>query len=120
MSRWSKYMPRASVKVSMQTRFEYYVEPEPMSGCWLWIGSGNGGQKPYGRLFDLATGKNELAHRVSYRLFKGEIPAGFQIDHCCRNMQCVNPNHLEAVTMEENKRRRWLPPHCSTCQCKAG
>lgn len=82
-------------------RFWRYVHPEPMSGCWLWVGSMG---RYYGRL---GVGKtNVLAHRLSYEMHKGPIPSGLQIDHLCRTMLCVNPDHLEAVTPEENKRRQ--------------
>jgi hypothetical protein len=45
------------------------------------------------------------AHRISYEWHKGKIPAGLTIDHLCENKGCVNPEHLEAVTREENGSR---------------
>lgn len=45
------------------------------------------------------------AHRLAYEAVKGPIPAGLQIDHLCRVRNCVNPDHLEAVTQQENVRR---------------
>lgn len=46
--------------------------------------------------------KRVVGHRFAYRLIRGPIPAGLQLDHLCRNRQCVNPFHLEPVTQKEN------------------
>lgn len=86
------------------------ASPEPNTGCWLWTGKIAHG---YGRIV-VGTKRSrrgaivsvaDYAHRVSYRLHKGEIPAGLHIDHTCCVTACCNPAHLEAVTAAENIRR---------------
>lgn len=77
-----------------------------IKGCWIWQGeTANNG---YGRTsIRVSSGKwkRESAHRASYEAFVGEIPKGLVIDHLCRNILCVNPEHLEPVTQRENSFR---------------
>jgi len=78
------------------------------AGCWVWTATGvaNG----YGTID--VDGRHALAHRVAYELFVGEIPAGLDLDHLCRNRRCVNPAHLEPVTRSENLRRGFEARGC--------
>ena len=70
------------------------------SACWEWVGYGSDG---YGHAW--YEGKKWTAHRLMWTVLVGEIPEGLQVDHLCRNRRCVNPDHLEPVTQQENIRR---------------
>jgi hypothetical protein len=73
-----------------------------LTPCWLWNASVH--TNGYGK-FSAGLGKNggwENAHRVSYRLTKGEIPEGLVVRHKCDVRLCVNPDHLELGTKSDN------------------
>jgi predicted SprT family Zn-dependent metalloprotease len=79
-------------------------------GCWIWNRTAGGTKSRYGyfRPGTKQTDKRTLAHRWIYSQTRGAIPEGWEVDHLCKQALCVNPNHLEAVTPEENQRRRRL------------
>lgn len=77
------------------------------NGCWEWRGgtrdNGYGSfavRKPDG-IWTQTT-----AHRWAYVDQGGTIPPEWEVDHLCRNRSCVRTEHLEAVTLQENRRRR--------------
>ncbi len=89
-----------------RARFDVKWTPEPNTGCWLWFGAAC--SRGYG-CFAVTSTRNNLrvaaAHRVAYLLNVGPIAPGMTLDHLCRNPACVNPSHMEQVTIEENVAR---------------
>lgn len=96
-------------------RFWKYVNPrggaahesDPLAtaegDCWIWTGTKD--KDGYG-MFRMGP-KNVMAYRVSYLdgSRSSRIPAGFEVDHLCRNPACVRPSHLEAVSHQVNVAR---------------
>lgn len=84
-----------------EQRFEEGYIPITETGCWIWLGATNG--IGYGKFY--VVDRMMYAHRFAYIQKYGEIPEGLELDHLCRNSYCVNPDHLEAVTHQENVKR---------------
>jgi hypothetical protein len=85
--------------------------------CWNWTAAVSAGS--YGSIY--YEGRMQKAHRVMWRLERGEIPEGLDLDHLCRNRLCVNPAHLEPVTRSENLRRSPLMDrHSGITHCVRG
>jgi hypothetical protein len=91
------------------------------SGCWLWKGYvGKRGYAVYTKLID---GKRPIAHRYVYEALIGPIPEGMTLDHLCGHPSCVNPEHLEPVTLRENVLRGTKNPtalNARKTHCKYG
>jgi HNH endonuclease len=87
------------------TESRFFRKVHKTETCWLWLAAQD--NHGYGQMEMPINGvwRPEKAHRISFRLFKGEIPIGKELDHLCRNRLCVNPDHLEAVTRLINVRR---------------
>lgn len=90
---------RSGIGVAPAVRFWWYVAKT--DECWNWTG---GTTKGYGSFTD-TNRRKVYAHRFSWELHRDPIPEGLVIDHLCRNTLCVNPDHLEPVTQQENVRR---------------
>lgn len=94
------YLPNHQARRRVAPVSGYTVNPE--TGCWEWqlrIGTNGYGETTNG------AGRKVRAHQVFYERRFGPVPPGLSLDHLCRVRHCVNPDHLEPVTPQENNRR---------------
>jgi hypothetical protein len=98
---------------------------DPITGCWSKQGHHNGRGYVHviiGSRLD-GTRRKVLAHRLAVEVATGRpIPDGMTVDHLCRNRRCVNPAHLEIVSMAENLRRGkgWAGLNARKTHCLRG
>lgn len=106
MPRWEDWFSRAWAATEVQ----------PMgftSACWVH-------SKPasHGYAMIRSRGRRWRLHVLAFVTYRGQIPEGHEVDHLCRVTRCWRPDHLEAVTHQENARRsagpagRWRNTHC--------
>lgn len=97
---------------------EEYEAAHPASECILWDGTLNA--EGYGHMH--SEDKKAYAHRVVYAEVHGPIPPGMVIDHLCRSKNCINVEHMQAVTIKENTLRGNSPAARQARQthCKRG
>lgn len=99
--------------VSAAQRFWKYVDPCRTDNCYVWTGGKM--SKGYGAF--LLEGKPILAHHF----LTGKPVPPLEYDHLCRNILCVAPHHLEAVTHAVNiERARPYYPNTLKTQCVRG
>lgn len=80
-------------------------------GCWLWQSyiRPNGYGQAYWESWP------RLAHRLVYTLLVRPLTDTEVLDHLCGKKACVNPAHLEPVTLAENIRRAARANRKETC-----
>jgi len=73
------------------------------NGCWEWMGARAKGYAHFsvGSRID-GSYRSIRGHRLAYETMIGPIPPLLEPDHLCRNRACVQPEHIELVTMREN------------------
>ncbi len=105
----NKYYPRG--KVTEFLRGHHQVKRTPLAhsedcgykdDCWIWDGGTN---KETGYGIITKNGKTKLAHRIVYQEMVEIIPDDMTVDHLCLQKLCVNPSHMEIVTLGENVSR---------------
>ncbi len=86
------------------------IAVDATTGCWDWTAALN--SHGYGEVYWLGSPRG--SHRIVYSLLVGPVPVGLDLDHLCRVRHCVNPEHLEPVTRQENLLRgaRCCITHC--------
>ena len=76
-------------------------------GCHRWTGCLT--DKNYGKFKVGSRSTNDvrtvLSHKWYYEEVVGSVPEGFELDHLCRNHDCVNIGHLQPVTRSINQKR---------------
>ena len=91
--------------VPWEIRFWDKVEHRS-DGCMAWIGATN--SAGYAWFNPGPSGSNRgpvLGHRWLYESLFGQLPEGMVLDHLCRVVNCVNPDHLDPVTQQVNHNR---------------
>lgn len=78
--------------------------------CWEWVGSDDGPpcnqrlrRRGYGKVW--WQGAMHQAHRAMWEIMTGRTLGGHVLDHLCRFTKCVNPLHVEPVTVQVNTLR---------------
>jgi len=68
--------------------------------CWQWKGSFT---KSGYATFNLGSGITSRVHKILYELTVKKVSDKLELNHLCCNKGCINPNHLEEITHQENQ-----------------
>lgn len=92
------------------------IHPVLGTPCWLWTGKPR--STGYGQISLGPKSAGQVGvHRLAFEIGHGPLPPGMEPDHLCHTLDescpggaclhrlCVNWDHMEAVTHQENMRR---------------
>lgn len=101
----------------MKIQGRFWSKVRKTETCWIWNAFKNKGG--YGHFW--VNGQNVYAHRFSYEIVNGKILSGMSVDHLCRTRCCVNPGHMQIVTLTENSwRNKTSQMNVKKTHCKRG
>ncbi|WP_398480889.1 HNH endonuclease, partial [Tardiphaga sp.] len=91
-------------------RFDHLIQPEPNTGCWLWLAAATTGRKSVGVGYGVFNSGRKngrsvsvYAHRAAYEAIHGQgTTHGLVVRHSCDMPLCVNPAHLSTGTIKDN------------------
>lgn len=81
-------------------RERFWANVVKRDGCWSW--TARKARFGYGAME--VDCKPARAHRLSWEIHHGPIPAGLWVLHKCDNPECANPDHLYLGTTKDNFR----------------
>lgn len=68
------------------------------NGCWVWVHATD--SNGYG---SVTRNSGEVSsHRLSWKVFRGEVPFLDEVLHSCDNPPCCNPDHLFLGSKSDN------------------
>ena len=93
---------RGRREITMEERIAYYAGRVVVTdeGCWLWTGK----IRSDGYACASIDGRDRLLHQVFYEWFRGERGEGTNLHHTCERKHCLNPDHLELLTVADHGR----------------